>query len=118
MVAGWPHPPISVCSPYLPGGGDPPHIQNTEPKTLKASPDGFFSPWIMRGAAGFLACALTLIAASPSASAPAPLPPAANSVAELRMQIEAHLSQPRFSGALWGVKINSLATGHTLFEQH
>lgn len=45
-------------------------------------------------------------------------PSAASSVAQLRTQLEAHLGQPRFEGALWGVKIASLATGKTLFEHH
>ena len=39
-------------------------------------------------------------------------------LAGLREQIAAHLAQPRFSGALWGVKIVSLDTGKTLFESH
>ena len=43
---------------------------------------------------------------------------AAKSVDELRTQIETQISQPRFSGALWGVKIVSLDSGRTLFEHH
>ena len=39
-------------------------------------------------------------------------------LARLREKIAAHLAQPRFSGALWGVKIVSLDTGKTLFESH
>jgi len=39
-------------------------------------------------------------------------------LAALQEQIAAHLAQPRFSGALWGVKIVSLDTGKTLFESH
>jgi len=39
-------------------------------------------------------------------------------LAGLREQIAAHLAQPRFAGALWGVKIVSLDTGKTLFESH
>jgi serine-type D-Ala-D-Ala carboxypeptidase/endopeptidase (penicillin-binding protein 4) len=39
-------------------------------------------------------------------------------LARLRDKIAAHLAQPRFSGALWGVKIVSLDTGKTLFESH
>jgi D-alanyl-D-alanine carboxypeptidase/D-alanyl-D-alanine-endopeptidase (penicillin-binding protein 4) len=58
----------------------------------------------------FLAWGVTLIARA----APAP----ARSVAELAAQIEAHLAQPRFNGALWGVKVGSLETGRTLFEHH
>jgi len=39
-------------------------------------------------------------------------------LARLQGKIAAHLAQPRFSGALWGVKIVSLDTGKTLFESH
>lgn len=49
-------------------------------------------------------------------AAPAPAAPGVASVAELRAQLEAHLSDPRFSGALWGVKIASLETGAVLFS--
>ena len=38
------------------------------------------------------------------------------SLAQLREQLTAHLDQPRFADALWGVKIISLDTGKTLFE--
>ncbi len=41
-----------------------------------------------------------------------------DTLARLREKIAAHLAQPRFSGALWGVKIVSLDTGKTLFESH
>jgi len=39
-------------------------------------------------------------------------------VAALAGLIEAQLAQPRFSGALWGVKIVSLDSGRTIFEDH
>ena len=42
----------------------------------------------------------------------------ARSLPELRAQLEAHLGQPRFGSALWGVKIVSLATGKTVYEHH
>ena len=42
----------------------------------------------------------------------------ARSLSELRAQLDVHLNQPRFNGALWGVKIASLATGKTLYESH
>ena len=42
----------------------------------------------------------------------------APSIAGLHGQLEALLGQPRFSGATWGVKIVSLDTGNTLFEDH
>ncbi len=39
-------------------------------------------------------------------------------LAELQQRITEHISQPRFSGALWGVKIVSLDSGKTLFEHN
>ncbi|HEX4348850.1 MAG TPA: D-alanyl-D-alanine carboxypeptidase, partial [Verrucomicrobiae bacterium] len=36
----------------------------------------------------------------------------------LRTKISAYLDQPRFSGALWGIKIVSVGSGETLFESH
>lgn len=49
----------------------------------------------------------------------APLvPKPARSVAELQGQIGKHIGQARFAGALWGVKIASVATGKVLFETH
>lgn len=42
----------------------------------------------------------------------------ASSLSELRAQLDAHINQPRFNGALWGVKIASLTTGKTLYEHH
>ena len=36
----------------------------------------------------------------------------------LEQNIASFISQPRFSGALWGVKIISLDTGRTLFESN
>jgi PBP4 family serine-type D-alanyl-D-alanine carboxypeptidase len=43
-------------------------------------------------------------------------PPA--SLAELRAQLGALVTHPRFSAAIWGVKVVSLDTGATLFEHH
>ena len=59
---------------------------------------------------------LTLRAAvsSPSTST-SPLP-LVTSVGELQAKIEAHVTQPKFAGAAWGVKIVSLDTGRTLYE--
>lgn len=37
---------------------------------------------------------------------------------ELRAQLEAWVNQPRFSGAVWSVKIASLDTGRALYENH
>ena len=42
----------------------------------------------------------------------------AHSLPELCAQLDSHLNQPRFSGALWGVKVVSLDTGKTLYENH
>ena len=43
-------------------------------------------------------------------------PPA--TLPELQQRIQQHISQPRFDGALWGVKIVSLDTGKTVFEHN
>src|SRR5215470_12821937 len=40
------------------------------------------------------------------------------SLEALRARIAAHLSQPRFAPASWGVKIASLDTGRTIFEHN
>ena len=65
---------------------------------------------------------LSIVGASLYAQAPFPPPrvpaKAAASGAELRAQLEAHVGEARFDGALWGVKIISLDTGRTLFEHH
>lgn len=41
---------------------------------------------------------------------------APTSVQELRERIAAHLAQPRFSAAAWGIKVASIETGTVLFE--
>ena len=72
-------------------------------------------------AVGRMGVALTLglvvrAADTPAAGvAVAPSPPVA-SLAELRSLIERHITQPRFEGAFWGVKVVSLDTGRTLYE--
>ncbi|MBC7367072.1 MAG: D-alanyl-D-alanine carboxypeptidase/D-alanyl-D-alanine-endopeptidase [Undibacterium sp.] len=71
-----------------------------------------------RGLVGYFATVglllgLTLRAAVPPQ--PTPLPPVA-SLAELQAKIEEHVTQPKFAGAAWGVKIVSLDTGRTLYE--
>lgn len=43
---------------------------------------------------------------------------AARTLDELRSQLAAHLEQPKFSAATWGVKIVSLDSGKIIFEQH
>lgn len=42
----------------------------------------------------------------------------ASTIAELAGQIDAHIAQPKFSAAIWGIKIVSLDTGRTLYENH
>ena len=42
----------------------------------------------------------------------------AATLSELTNQIQAHISQPRFNGAAWGIKIVSLDSGQTIFEDH
>ncbi len=58
----------------------------------------------------------TLTGAKPGMACRATLAPAAASPEDLRVQLETFVSQPRFTGAIWGVKVVSLDTGHTLFE--
>jgi D-alanyl-D-alanine carboxypeptidase/D-alanyl-D-alanine-endopeptidase (penicillin-binding protein 4) len=43
---------------------------------------------------------------------------APHTLAELRARIDAQLNAPRFSGALWSVKVVSLTTGKTVYEYH
>ena len=42
----------------------------------------------------------------------------AATASELARQIDAHIAQPRFSGAVWGIKIVSLDSGKIIFENH
>jgi len=51
-------------------------------------------------------------------SAPAQPTNAARSIEELRARIEQHITDPRFNAALWGIRIDSLDTGKTIFEHH
>lgn len=37
---------------------------------------------------------------------------------QLRAQMEKYIEEPRYSGALWGIKVVSLGSGKTLFESH
>lgn len=61
--------------------------------------------------AGFAPAAEKAAPATPPA-----LPPAVRTVGELQAGLAAHFGQPRFTPALWGVKIVSLDTGAVLFE--
>jgi D-alanyl-D-alanine carboxypeptidase/D-alanyl-D-alanine-endopeptidase (penicillin-binding protein 4) len=64
----------------------------------------------------FAAICILLLAGwvAPVALAQQPAPPA--TLAELQQRIQQHISQPKFDGALWGVKIVSLDSGKTVFE--
>jgi D-alanyl-D-alanine carboxypeptidase/D-alanyl-D-alanine-endopeptidase (penicillin-binding protein 4) len=42
----------------------------------------------------------------------------ARSIAELQRQLSEHLSQPKFVGAMWGVKVVSLDSGEIIFEHN
>ena len=53
--------------------------------------------------------------AQPKLTAPVP---SVQTVGELQARLEAHVTQARFSGGLWGVKVVSLDSGRTLFEHH
>ncbi len=64
----------------------------------------------------FLLLALTLPSWSQGATAPAVPPP--TSLAELQARLAAHVEQPRFAPALWGVKVVSLSSGRVWFEHH
>ncbi len=69
------------------------------------------------GAVLLLVCRLPGSAAVPATPVPPPLP-AVRTAAELVARLEAHVAQPRFSGSLWGVRVDSLETGRTLFAHH
>ena len=42
----------------------------------------------------------------------------ARTLLELRSQLDAHVQQPRFSGALWGGQVASLTSGKIVYEFH
>ena len=66
------------------------------------------------------ALAMFMFAATAGFPLPATAQPTnfARSLTELRAQLDARLNQPRFNGALWGVKVMSLDTGKTVYENH
>ena len=69
--------------------------------------------WGLAGTAALI-LQLLMLTGAPSAHAAttnATLP-------ELRAQLDTFLNHPRFSGALWSVKVASLDTGRTLYEHH
>ena len=53
-----------------------------------------------------------------AARALAQLPPPPATLAELPQRLTEHLNHPRFAAAAWGVKVVSLDSGNTLFEQN
>lgn len=53
---------------------------------------------------------------TPATATRAPLPAPAATLEELRTRLAAHVTHPRFAGALWGVQVVSLDTGRTIFE--
>jgi D-alanyl-D-alanine carboxypeptidase/D-alanyl-D-alanine-endopeptidase (penicillin-binding protein 4) len=73
-----------------------------------------------------MAGALALSALPGGAQTPAPKAatpkavavPGPRTVEELQARLEAHVTQARFNGALWGMKIVSLDSGKTWFEHH
>jgi serine-type D-Ala-D-Ala carboxypeptidase/endopeptidase (penicillin-binding protein 4) len=56
--------------------------------------------------------------AAPQTSQAAAAAPQAESLDALVARLSAHISQPRFAPAAWGIKIVSLDTGKTLFEHN
>src|SRR5262245_48638875 len=42
----------------------------------------------------------------------------ATTLADLQQRLSAHLAQPKFDAALWGVKVVSLDTGKVVFEEN
>jgi serine-type D-Ala-D-Ala carboxypeptidase/endopeptidase (penicillin-binding protein 4) len=61
-------------------------------------------------------CLLFVALLASSARAQEQKPPA--TLAELRQRLAAHIGQSKYDAALWGVKIVSLDTGATVFEQN
>jgi D-alanyl-D-alanine carboxypeptidase/D-alanyl-D-alanine-endopeptidase (penicillin-binding protein 4) len=57
-----------------------------------------------------------LIGIAAAALAQSPPPPA--SLAELQQRLTAHINNPRFAAATWGVKVVSLDSGQTLFDHN
>ncbi len=59
-----------------------------------------------------------LTEAKPGMACRAVIAPALNTREQLQAQLESYITQPRFDGAIWGVKVTSLDTGKTLFEHN
>lgn len=74
---------------------------------------------IWAGALAFWFALIPSISMATFAQSGAPLqpaPPPTETVETLAARLSAHLSQPRFAPAAWGVKVVSLDSGKTLFE--
>lgn len=61
---------------------------------------------------------VSLMAAGIAVAAPAVPGTGARTLDELAGQMDAHLSQSKFSTATWGVKVVSVATGRTVYQNH
>jgi serine-type D-Ala-D-Ala carboxypeptidase/endopeptidase (penicillin-binding protein 4) len=70
---------------------------------------------LARALAFWLALIPSLSAATPAQSA---APAQAETVESLAARLGAHIAQPRFAPAAWGVKVVSLDSGKTLFEHN
>jgi len=55
---------------------------------------------------------------APTSGSPQKAPANAETLDSLKARIAAHISQPRFASAAWGVKVLSLDTGKTIFENN
>jgi D-alanyl-D-alanine carboxypeptidase/D-alanyl-D-alanine-endopeptidase (penicillin-binding protein 4) len=73
------------------------------------------APWFRRFSVLVLAA---LCFARSDAQTPTVPRPLLQTVEELRTRLDEHVTQPRFSGGLWGVKIVSLDSGRTVYEHH
>ena len=66
-----------------------------------------------------LVTVLQLVAPAPALQNPAPTPQQPAETADsLRSRIGTHIAQPRYGPSAWGIKVVSLDTGKTLFEQN
>jgi D-alanyl-D-alanine carboxypeptidase/D-alanyl-D-alanine-endopeptidase (penicillin-binding protein 4) len=69
-----------------------------------------FAAWLLFGACQ-LAAPLAVAAAIPAMAG-------ASTIAALAMQINAHIAQPRFAAASWGIAVVSLDSGRTLYAHN
>src|SRR5690349_4200380 len=66
----------------------------------------------------FISIATFAQSAVPQSRQPATPPSPTETVDGLAARLNAHISQPRFAPAAWGVKIVSLDSGKTIFEHN